>query len=117
MPSDPLDSALARDIGERVDDLLAAIERWSTPLADTLDRAVEDSAGPLEDLLHVARSDDPEKADQLALLRAERALTSLVLELAGIAAALRLGPPPTAAYRLRSLASGGRCYNSPRESR
>lgn len=109
MHSDPLDPALARDIGERVDDLLAAIERWSTRLADTLDRVVEDSAGPLEDLLRAARADDPEAADQLALLRAERALTSLVLELAGIAATLRLGPPATAAYRLRSLASGRRC--------
>lgn len=100
-----LDPDLARDIEVRLEDLLAAVDRWSAPLADTLDRVVDDSAGPLEDLLRSVQSGRPAHEDELAVLRAERALTSLLLELAGLAAALRLGPPATAAYRLRALIS------------
>lgn len=107
-----LDPDLARDIEVRLEDLLAAVDRWSAPLADTLDRVVDDSAGPLEDLLRSVQSGRPAHEDELAVLRAERALTSLLLELAGLAAALRLGPPATAAYRLRALigtAEHGNC--------
>lgn len=92
-------SDLAREILLREAEITAAVERWAGALAD----AVDDVAARLaviEDALDVAAP-----SDQLAVGRGRRALEGALLDLAGLAAALQLGPPTTGGYRLRALAS------------
>lgn len=92
---------LALDLLRRHDDLVAATGRWLTNLAADLDDAVARLA-VVEDLV-AARDELPPSEDELAPRRAQRALEEAMLELGGLAASLRLGPPPTVGYRLTAL--------------
>lgn len=95
---------LAREIEARQSHLRVSTERWLTLIADQIDGTVNRSTAPLEDVVMALRASTPHgDHDELAALRAARAHSDLLTDLAGISATLRIGPPASLGYRLTSL--------------
>lgn len=89
---------IARELEAQHADLLAAVERWATGLACNADVIAEVLAA-IEDVF------DAPLEDEVARRRASRGLGDALIELGGLAAALRLGPPETVGHRLQALVS------------
>lgn len=101
---------IAAEVELRHADLLRGVERWGAGMADRLDKLVVESLGPLEDLLHTRL--ETQDDDEVSLRRAIRAYGELAATLGSISAAMRIGPPTTAGYRLHALVSELRCAAS-----
>lgn len=88
-------AGLAREVEARRADLIAAVERWASGLAGDVDTIAATLAEIDEDLAV--------DGDEVARARARRELQGVLLDLAALSAALHIGPPDCASYRLRAL--------------